>query len=212
MVPPIPRSSATSSPATACGWAASRSPSARRWTSSKALTASWSCRPLNLSRPVTPAVIALSASAPCRAAATSLPARAVHWMPWARPCCGTWNPARSSSPTPRPVSCAPSKTTAAVPTARCASSSSSTSPAPTASSRAARCMRPASRQAASWLRSTPWRPMWSSVCRTPASTPPLATLRRAASPTASALLKISTSAAPSSRAARSSARTASASS
>ena len=76
----------------------------------------------------TPAVIALSASAPCRAAATSLPARAAHWMPWARPCCGTWNPARSSSPTPRPVSCAPSKTTAAVPTARCASSSSSTSP------------------------------------------------------------------------------------
>ena len=83
--------------------------------------------------------------------------------PWVRPCCGTWNPARSSSPTPRPVSCAPSKTTVAVPTARCASSSSSTSPAPTASSRAARCMRPASRLAASWPRNTPWRPMWSSV-------------------------------------------------
>ena len=35
------------------------------------------------------------ASARCPAAATSLPAKAAHWMPSAPPCCGTWSPARS---------------------------------------------------------------------------------------------------------------------
>ena len=35
------------------------------------------------------------ASAPCPAAATSLPAKAARWMPSAPPCCGTWSPARS---------------------------------------------------------------------------------------------------------------------
>ena len=39
----------------------------------------------------------------------------------------------------------------------------------------ARCTRHASRRAASWRRSTPWRPMWSSACRIPAWTPPSAT-------------------------------------
>ena len=77
---------------------------------------------------------------------------------------------------------------------------------------AARCTRPASRQAASLHRSTPWRPMWSSACRIPAWMQHWATRRRAASPTASALSKTNTSAAPSFRAARSSARTACASS
>jgi len=120
--------------------------------------------------------------------------------------------ARSWWQTQKPVSCAASRITAVGRTPRCACLSSSISPVRTASSRAARCTRPASRLAGSLHRNTPWKRMWSSVCRTPASTPPSATLRRAASPTASALLKISTSAAPLFRAARSSARTACASS
>ena len=60
--------------------------------------------------------------------------------------------------------------------------------------------------------STPWRPMWSSACRIPAWMQHWATRRRAASLTASASSRINTSAAPSFRAARSSARTACASS
>ena len=51
------------------------------------------------------------------------------------PCCGTWNPARSWWPTPRPVSCAASPTMWAARTPRCACSSSSTLPARTASLR-----------------------------------------------------------------------------
>ena len=155
-----------------------------------------------------PGATAPCASAPCPAAATSLPARAVRWMLRARPCCGTWSPARSSLPTPRPVSCGASRITAAARTPRCACSSSSISPARTASSRAARCTRPASRQAGSWHRSTLWRPMWSSACRIPVWMRRSATRRRAASPTASASSRINTSAAPLSRAARSSAKTA----
>lgn len=77
---------------------------------------------------------------------------------------------------------------------------------------AARCTRPASRPAGSLHRNTPWKRTWSSACRIPVWMQLSATRRRAASPMASALLKISTSAAPSFRAARSSARTACASS
>ena len=90
--------------------------------------------------------------------------------------------------------------------------STSTLPARIPSSRAPASMRPACRPAVSWHRSIPSRLTSSSARRIPAWTPPWVTPRRAASPTASALLKISTSAAPLSRAARSSAKTACASS
>ena len=71
----------------------------------------------------------------------------------------------------------------------------------------------ARKQAGRFLaQSTRWRPMWSSACRIPVWMPPWATRRRAASPTASASSRTNTSAAPLFRAARSSARTACASS
>jgi amidophosphoribosyltransferase len=62
-----------------------------------------------------------------------------------------------------------------------ASSSTSTSPAPTRASPGAPCTRRASRWAASWPRSTPSRPTWSSRCRSPARPRPSATPRRRAS-------------------------------
>ena len=83
---------------------------------------------------------------------------------------------------------------------------------PDSSSRAPASTRPACRLAVSWHRSTRSRLMLSSVHRTPAWTPRWVTPRRAASPTALASSKTNTSAVPSFRAAKPSARAACASS
>ena len=85
------------------------------------------------------------------------------------------------------TACARWRTTAAPRRTRCASLSTSTLPARIPSSRALVCMRPVCRQAGSWRRSIPWRPMSSSAHRTLVWMQRSAMRRRAASPTAWAL-------------------------
>ena len=109
--------------------------------------------------------------------------------------CATWSRARSS-PSPATALRATAATAAGPP--RSAFSSSSTSRGRTPWWTAAACTPPGSGRAPSWRSSTPCRRTWSSACPIPALTPRSDMPGRAASPTAWASSRTSTSAAPSS--------------